>query len=185
MQRLLHTCLALSLIFFPSCSQAEDHADSDEHAGHAGHDHGDEASSATAATAASMADAGAATSDPYPLSTCPVSGEALGSMGDPIVLNQPGREVQLCCKSCVASYEGDTAKYNAEIDAAIVKAQSASYPLTTCVVSGDSLGGSGAMASLDHVAGNRLYKLCCKDCVTTLEKDLPKYRAQLIAAAAK
>lgn len=178
MQRLLHACLALSLVFLTSCSNTEEPA-GDAH----GHEHPAEADAAPAATAADMADVDAPTSDPYPLANCPVSGEALGSMGDPIVLGQPGREVQLCCKGCVASYEGDTAKYNGEIDAAIVEAQLANYPLTTCLISGETLGESSSMVPVDHVVGNRLYKLCCDSCVAALEKDLPKYRAELIAAA--
>ncbi|MFT7679810.1 MAG: hypothetical protein ACI8QC_003815 [Planctomycetota bacterium] len=179
MQRLLRTCLLLCLYVTPSCGGAEH----DDHSHGPDGDHTHEASTAGASTAADMADAGGATSDTYPLANCPVSGEALGSMGDPVVLNQPGREVQLCCNSCVASYEGDPAKYNAEIDAAIIEAQSASYPLSTCLISGDTLGESTTMVAVDHVVGNRLYKLCCEACVGSLEKDLPKYRAQLVAAA--
>lgn len=182
MQRLLPTCLALGLVFFTSCSHAEEHTGHD-HGPDADHSHADEATTAPASTAADMADASGATSDPYPLATCPVSGDELGSMGDPIVLNQPGREVKLCCKGCIKSYEDDSNTYNAEIDAAIVEAQSASYPMTTCLISGETLGESSSMVPVDHVVGNRLYKLCCSSCVKSLEKDLPKYRAELIAAA--
>lgn len=124
-------------------------------------------------------------SDPFPLETCPVSGEQLGSMGDPIVLAQPGREVKLCCEGCVKSYEDGPEEFNAEIDAAIAEAQKASYPLETCLISGEVIGESDAMVPVDHVVGNRLYRLCCASCVKALEKDLPKYRAEVIAAATK
>ena len=47
----------------------------------------------------------------YPLSTCVVSGEALGSMGQPIVIDHEGVEVRLCCKGCVKKFNDDPAKY--------------------------------------------------------------------------
>ena len=36
----------------------------------------------------------------YPLKTCIVSDEDLGSMGDPFVFTHEGQEIKLCCKSC-------------------------------------------------------------------------------------
>ena len=142
---------------------------------------------ASSASASVSTDAGSTgpqgpSSDPYPLETCPVSGEPLDSMGGPIVHQQPGREVKLCCDSCVAVYDGDSDKFNAEIDAEIVAAQKPDYPLDTCLVSGNVIGASDHMVPSDHVVGNRLYRLCCDSCVKALEKDLPKYRAELIAA---
>lgn len=50
-------------------------------------------------------------SDSYPLSTCVVSGEALGSMGQPIIIYHEGVEVRLCCKGCVKKFNADPAKY--------------------------------------------------------------------------
>jgi Cu(I)/Ag(I) efflux system membrane fusion protein len=44
-------------------------------------------------------------------SVCPVSGEALGSMGKPFVFSHAGREVQLCCKACKSDFEAEPAKY--------------------------------------------------------------------------
>jgi hypothetical protein len=49
--------------------------------------------------------------DTYPLSTCVVSGEALGSMGQPIIIHHQGAEVRLCCKGCVKKFNADPAKY--------------------------------------------------------------------------
>jgi YHS domain-containing protein len=48
--------------------------------------------------------------------TCPVSGEPLGSMGEPIVMTHEGKEVKLCCKSCIKKFEADPAKYAAMVD---------------------------------------------------------------------
>jgi hypothetical protein len=53
----------------------------------------------------------ASASDSYPLSTCVVSGEALGSMGQPIIIHHEGAEVRLCCKGCVKKFNADPAKY--------------------------------------------------------------------------
>ena len=47
----------------------------------------------------------------YPLSNCVVSGEALGSMGQPIIIHHEGAEVRLCCKGCVKKFNADPIKY--------------------------------------------------------------------------
>ena len=50
-------------------------------------------------------------SDSCPLNTCVVSGEVLGSMGQPIIIHHEGVEVRLCCKGCVKKFNADPAKY--------------------------------------------------------------------------
>lgn len=67
--------------------------------------------------------AAAAKSDSYPLTTCVVSGDKLGEMGDPVKYTyrqpgQPDRVVEFCCKDCIADFEKDPAKYLAQLDAA-------------------------------------------------------------------
>jgi hypothetical protein len=68
----------------------------------------------------------------YPLKTCVVSDEKLGGdMGDPYVFtykdknnpNDPGREVRLCCKSCLKDFNKEPAKYLKKIDDAEKKAK--------------------------------------------------------------
>lgn len=39
--------------------------------------------------------------------TCPVTGEALGSMGPPVPVTLNGQTVYLCCKACVAKAQRD------------------------------------------------------------------------------
>jgi hypothetical protein len=56
-----------------------------------------------------------AATKPYPLDVCIVSGEKLGSMGDPIVLVHQGQEVKLCCKSCKPDFEKEPAKFLAKL----------------------------------------------------------------------
>lgn len=47
----------------------------------------------------------------YPLKTCIVSDEELGSMGDPFVFTHEGQEIKLCCKSCQKDFKKNAAKY--------------------------------------------------------------------------
>lgn len=63
--------------------------------------------------------AGAApTAKPYTLDTCIVTGEKLGSMGEPVVVVREGREIKFCCKGCIKDFDKNTAKFLKEIDAA-------------------------------------------------------------------
>ena len=57
---------------------------------------------------------------PYPLKTCIVSDEEINDKGDmkPYAFVQDGREVKLCCKSCLKDFNKDKAKYMAKIEAA-------------------------------------------------------------------
>jgi hemin uptake protein HemP len=56
--------------------------------------------------------------DAYPLDVCVVSGEALGGMGDPVIIDHNGREVRFCCASCVDEFKKDPGRYMAKLDAA-------------------------------------------------------------------
>jgi hypothetical protein len=60
---------------------------------------------------------------PYPLANCLVSDEKLGGMGDPYVFVYQGREIKLCCKSCMKDFNKDTAKYLKKLDEAEAKAK--------------------------------------------------------------
>ncbi len=52
---------------------------------------------------------------PYPLKTCLVSGNTLGSMGDPVTKVYNGQEIKFCCKPCVKKFEANQAKYQAKL----------------------------------------------------------------------
>ena len=54
----------------------------------------------------------------YPLTTCPISGGKLGSMGAPVDMVIGGRLVRLCCKDCRKDVEKDPVKTLAFIEAA-------------------------------------------------------------------
>lgn len=123
--------------------------------------------------------------DPYLLDTCPISGQKLGSMGDPIVKKIEGREVRFCCGGCVGRFEADTTKHFAEVDKAIAKQQMPFYPLETCVVTGEPLAIDGEDIGINHVYKNRLVRLCCKGCVRDFEADPAKHLKALDEAVVK
>lgn len=61
---------------------------------------------------------------PYPLDTCVVAGEKLGTMGKPYRHLHEGKEVQFCCKSCLPKFKKDPAKYMKKLEDAAVAKQS-------------------------------------------------------------
>lgn len=57
----------------------------------------------------------------YPMKTCIVSDEPLGSMGDAVpyvhhVAGKPDRVVFFCCDGCIDDFKGDPAKYLKKLD---------------------------------------------------------------------
>lgn len=103
----------------------------------------------------------------YPLASCVVSGEELGSMGAPYETVVDGHLVRLCCKSCLKQVQADPAKVVAAIEAAVVKQQRALYPLDACPVSGEPLGAD----AVDVVVGTRLVRTCCAKCAKAVRAD--------------
>ena len=118
----------------------------------------------------------------YPLKTCIVSGEALGSMGDPIDVVQGTRYLQLCCKGCKKTLAKKPEETLAALDAALIEALKPSYPLDTCLVSGEALGSMGE--PVDKVYGVDLVRFCCKGCLKDFAKKPAGYLAELHKASA-
>jgi YHS domain-containing protein len=113
----------------------------------------------------------------YPLTTCPITGEALDSPVDYVYNN---RLVRFCCAGCISEFEADPAKYLTLLDAAAKKAQVASYPLDHCLVeTNEKIDGIH-----DNIIAGRLFRFCCPDCVHEVEADPAKYISQLDAARA-
>jgi hypothetical protein len=59
----------------------------------------------------------------YPLKTCLVSDESLGSMGDAVahvhkVAGKPDRVVFFCCEGCLDDFKADPAKFLKKVDEA-------------------------------------------------------------------
>jgi len=122
------------------------------------------------------------TTVPYILNTCPISGEELGGMGDPIVKVYNGREVKFCCMMCVPKFEKDLKASFAALDQQIIDSQLPFYPTTTCIVSGESLGDGDMGEPINYVHNNRLIRFCCKMCKGDFKKDPEAYIAKLDAA---
>ena len=141
---------------------------------HSGHDHSGHAHETKAAEEKPQANG-------YPLDTCPVSGEKLGSMGAPVDYDHEGRLVRFCCKGCIKGFQKDPEKFLKKLDAAVVAKQKKDYPLDTCPVSGEKLGTMGAPA--DYVHDGRLVRFCCKGCIKGFQKDPEKFLEKLDAAS--
>ena len=116
---------------------------------------------------------------PYPLTTCLVSDEKLGGPEEPPVsLVHDGQEFRFCCKKCIKKFNEDPAKYHALLQQEIVKAGKASYPLDTCVVSGEKLD----QDAYDYVYQGQLVRFCCKKCVKEFDADPAKFLSKIDAA---
>ncbi len=115
----------------------------------------------------------------YPLGTCVVSGEKLDA--DAVTFQAGGRTFMTCCKKCQAKVEKDPAPFAAKLDAAIVAQQAASYPLTTCPISGKKLGAMGDPHKL--VLNGTLVELCCDGCVEKATAKATAITEQILDAA--
>ena len=74
-------------------------------------------------TAENTEDSQPATTAPasYPLEVCVVSGEKLGSMGKPFVIQHEGTEVRFCCDSCLPEFNANPDKFLAMVKAGKVE----------------------------------------------------------------
>jgi hypothetical protein len=113
----------------------------------------------------------------YPLTTCPVSGGELGSMGEPVEIIVGNRLVKLCCAGCEGKVKAGPKAVIEKLDAAVIEQQSADYALETCPVSGGKLGSMGEPTN--YVVANRLVKLCCAGCVGMVEENPAAVLAKL------
>jgi hypothetical protein len=102
---------------------------------------------------------------PWPVEGCIVSGEELKA-GKAKTFEVDGRTFKTCCGRCKGKVEKDPAKYVAKLDAAIVEAQAAKYPLATCPISGKKVGAK----SKSIVVDGTLVKLCCGGCTEKAHK---------------
>lgn len=110
----------------------------------------------------------------YPLEICVVSGDKLDPKAGSIDFVYGNRLVRLSSKDHQKTFLGEPEKYLGKLDAAVIEKQKASYKLSTCVVSGEKLGGEMG-EPIDRVVGNRLVRFCCKSCLKDFGKDPLKY----------
>jgi hypothetical protein len=103
-----------------------------------GHSHGQGAKAKPAAKA--DADVIAKARATYPLKTCLVSDEALGSMGEAVgyihrAAGKPERVIFVCCEGCIDDFKAEPAKYLKKVDDA-AKAKGASGKKTSSAKGG-------------------------------------------------
>lgn len=108
--------------------------------------------------------------DPYLLSIDPVSGKALGPPATQVVTSYKGRELRFASQKSADLFLAAPEKYLPELDRKMIAEQLPFYPLTTCMVSGDALGGDMG-PPVDFIHGNRLVRLCCKSCVKKFDEN--------------
>jgi len=118
----------------------------------------------------------------YPLDTCPITGEKLGSMGEPINHIVGTRLVRLCCKGCVKAVNKAPEATLVKVNEALIAAQLKTYPLDTCPITGEKLGSMGE--PVNFLYGTRLLRLCCRGCVKGVTADPQAALAKLDAALA-
>ncbi len=116
----------------------------------------------------------------YPLDKCPVSGKANSAKSKDVVANDI--LVRVCCGKCAKKVAADPAKYAQKVQTAARDQQAKSYPLATCVVSGDEV---DAKDAVEVMYGTTLVRLCCEDCIDGFKKSPTKYLTALHDAAAK
>lgn len=116
----------------------------------------------------------------YSIDTCIISGEALGSRGEPVNYVHKNRLVRFCCDGCIEPFEADPDKHLAALDNRIADGQREDYPLETCPVMRTGLESLGGIVETTYM--NRLIRLCCQPCVMTFERNPQTYMPMIDAA---
>ncbi|HZL99677.1 MAG TPA: hypothetical protein VFD43_05420, partial [Planctomycetota bacterium] len=116
--------------------------------------------------------------DPYLLDTDPVSGKSLGPIDAQVVIELDGREFRFSSQENAELFKAESAQYLPAVDAKLIEQQKPFYPLDTCLVSGEKLGGEMG-GPIDFVYRNRLLRFCCKECQPEFLKDPAKFVAKL------
>ena len=117
----------------------------------------------------------------YPLTTCVVMpDDELNAPDINVNYVSANRLVRFCCPDCIKAFNADPAKYFTKIDEAVIKQQKDAYPLDTCPVSGEKLGGMGEPVT--KVYGVAMVKFCCNGCVAKFETDYTTYMAKVTDA---
>jgi YHS domain-containing protein len=114
----------------------------------------------------------------YPLKTCVVRGDELtAAKARDVVFGT--RMAEVCCNNCRKKFLDDPKTYLAKVDTALIEAQAKTYPLKTCVVSGEEMEDPEKL-----LYGTTLVEFCCKDCKKDFLKDPATYLPKLEAARA-
>jgi len=123
----------------------------------------------------------------YPLTTCvvmtdePLVGEDGKDGATELVIGN--RLFRVCCAGCGKKVAKDPAAFAAQLDAAAMKAQAASYPLAHCVVNPKAVFSADKPAHEFMLAG-RLVRTCCANCEAKVRAEPVKYVGMVDAARA-
>ena len=115
----------------------------------------------------------------YPLKTSVVTGKDLPEK--PYEFVYGNRLIRVGAEGEKASFINHAEKFMGDLDKAVIAAQGKDYPLTTCPVTKEKLGGDMGEAK-DMVVAGRLIRLCCNGCKEDVEKDPAKFIAMVDAA---
>ncbi len=115
---------------------------------------------------------------------CPVTGEALGSMGRPVPVTVLGRTIQVCCADCVAAVQRNPQKYLQRVSEELGQVLPAAVPpgnpaaarwngQTRCPVTDEALGSMGEPIAVR--LGERTIAVCCQACVHAVKRNPQRY----------
>ncbi|BAM05391.1 hypothetical protein [Phycisphaera mikurensis] len=120
-------------------------------------------------------------SENYPMDTCPVTGEPLDSMGEPVDVLLGHRLVKLCCGGCKGQAMADPEASIEKLDAAVVAEQGPGHAAETCPVTEMELGSMGE--PVDFVFAGELVRFCCGGCTSKFLANPAEYLQKLEEAA--
>lgn len=120
----------------------------------------------------------------YPMETCPITGEPLTAMGEPVETLIGHRLVKLCCAGCLDKASADPEATLAKLDAAVVAQQGPGYAAETCPVTGMKLDAMGGAIDAVYAGpeGATLVRFCCGGCPPKFAQNPAKHLAELNGA---
>ena len=116
----------------------------------------------------------------YPLASCPVDNQPLGSARYELVLDDV--MILLCSEKCTTAARANASQAVAGARKAAHEAQKDAYPFTTCLVGGAPL---DPKATIDLMLGTTLVRVCSDECTAEFQNDPWPYLAKLRAHAAR
>ena len=121
----------------------------------------------------------------YLLTVDALTGAPLGA--SPVTVVHEGRELRFANQANADKFKADPASVLKSVDQKLIALQTPTYPLDTCLSTGEKLGSMGKPADIIH--GNRLVRFCCEGCVDDFKKNpeaaLKKIDAAVIEKQAK
>ena len=118
--------------------------------------------------------------DPYLLPLDP-TGVELPALEKQLIVVHDGRELRFASEESQRAFRAAPERFLTRVDTEMVADQLRMYPLMTCPISGEKLGGDMG-EPIEIVYKNRLVRLCCKMCVKKFRANPDKVVQQLNTA---